>query len=189
MGTLEEGTISIKHGILALLTQAPAYGLQLRNELHARTLRDSPINVGQIYATLERLSAAGLVAQDAHTDDGLPLYRLTDAGQSTADEWLRSAIYGPGSAWDSMVFQVMLVRSLPGVDSAPLIASTREYWQRINFEAQEQYQPDVAHDLRSGSTEALSRAALGWLDQAEQTTDAGMRVSQTRPQRGRPAAR
>ncbi len=178
--------MSIKHGILALLTQGPAYGLQLRNELHARTLRELPINVGQIYNTLERLVASGYVVQSDHTEDGLPLYELSIDGRMLAEEWLSIPAINRSSPWESMVFQIMLARSLPTVDSAPLLSAAREYWVRVNSEAQENYQPNLAHDLRTNANETVSRAALSWLDIVEQTPDSGSPISHARPPRGRP---
>ncbi|WGD38544.1 PadR family transcriptional regulator [Lysinibacter sp. HNR] len=177
--------MSIKHGILAILTQGPAYGLQLRNEIDARVLRETATNVGQIYSTLERLLASGSVRQSSHTDDGLPLYELSDRGNALAHEWLHSPAINRGDPWESMVFQVMLVRSLPQTDSSRLISGMRDHWVKAHIAAQESYAPDLAHDLRSNAMETLSRAALNWLDAVEKTSDHGFAVSSVRPPRGR----
>lgn len=172
---------------MALLTQGPAYGLQLRNEIGARSRRATPLNVGQVYATLERLRLAGLVSQEAHTEDGLPLYQLSPAGSAEAAAWLGAPAIDPANPWESMAFQLMIARSLPGVDSAPLIAGYREYWRARHLAAQEAYAPETGAELRSSADEALSIAALGWLDLAAETDDRGTPVSRVRPPRGRPA--
>ncbi|MEB4616098.1 PadR family transcriptional regulator [Leucobacter sp. M11] len=178
---------SIRDGILAVLTQGAAYGLQLRNELDARTRRAAPLNVGQVYGTLDRLLAAGLISQEAHTEDGLPLYELTETGHAAASAWLGTPDLDGANPFESTVFQVLIARSLPGVSSAGLLEAQREAWRERHFAAQEAYRPEVAAELRSSAEEALARAVLGWLDEVEPTSDQGTPVSRVRPPRGRPA--
>ena len=78
------GSVSVRGGLLALLTMGPAYGFQLHGEFAARTAERRTVNVGQVYATLNRLVRAGAVAAAGVTDDGLPLYSLSDAGSDEA---------------------------------------------------------------------------------------------------------
>jgi len=47
--------MSVRHALLALLSEGPKYGLQLRQEFEARTGEVWPLNVGQVYTTLQRL--------------------------------------------------------------------------------------------------------------------------------------
>jgi DNA-binding PadR family transcriptional regulator len=47
--------VSVRHALLALLSEGPKYGLQLREEFEARTGEVWPLNVGQVYTTLQRL--------------------------------------------------------------------------------------------------------------------------------------
>lgn len=173
----------MKNGILALLTQGPAYGLQLRNELTSRTGRQVPFNVGQVYATLDRLLNAGLVSTSTPEPGGTALYELTASGETAAQSWLRIAEPGPRGAWDAMLFQVLLARSLPGVDSTELIDSYREYWEASLSE------DDAGLDLAVQARSLLARAALTWLEAAQSTSDAGHPISRVRPPRGRPPTR
>jgi DNA-binding PadR family transcriptional regulator len=176
----------IRDGILALLTQGPAYGLQLRNELDSRLKRPQRTNVGQVYSTLERLQSARFVTQSTQTSDGLPLYTLTSSGTEAANDWMHTPQIDPASRWDSMVSQVLLVKSLPEVSTAPLIEEFRSYWRDALQLAQNMYAPEVSADLRSSAEEGLCIAALNWLEQAAQADDAGQHISQQRPPRGRP---
>ena len=78
--------MSIRHGLLALLERGPSHGYQLRAEFDAATGATWPLNVGQVYTTLDRLERDGLVAQDGEPDaDGRIAYRITDAGRAGAD--------------------------------------------------------------------------------------------------------
>ena len=58
------GSVSVRHALLALLSEGPKYGLQLREEFEARTGEVWPLNVGQVYTTLQRLERDGLVESD-----------------------------------------------------------------------------------------------------------------------------
>jgi DNA-binding PadR family transcriptional regulator len=73
--------MSVRHALLALLREGPKYGLQLREEFEARTGEVWPLNVGQVYTTLQRLERDGLVESD---DDAAPgpqkAFRITDGG-------------------------------------------------------------------------------------------------------------
>jgi DNA-binding PadR family transcriptional regulator len=75
--------MSVRHAMLALLSEGPKYGMQLRDEFEARTDEVWPLNVGQVYTTLQRLKRDGLIAAapgDGGEDDGTgtqKCYRIT----------------------------------------------------------------------------------------------------------------
>ena len=48
--------MAVRDALLALLTAGPAYGFQLHGGLAARTGGRRTVNVGQTYATLDRLT-------------------------------------------------------------------------------------------------------------------------------------
>src|ERR1022692_4902986 len=63
--------MSVRHALLALLSEGPKYGLQLREEFEAGTGEVWPLNVGQVYTTLQRLERDGLVESEGDgTDEG-----------------------------------------------------------------------------------------------------------------------
>ncbi|HKN40604.1 MAG TPA: PadR family transcriptional regulator, partial [Acidimicrobiia bacterium] len=73
--------MSVRHALLALLSEGPKYGLQLRQEFEAKTGEVWPLNVGQVYTTLQRLERDGLVeSDDAETDGPQKGFRITPAG-------------------------------------------------------------------------------------------------------------
>src|SRR3979490_3172014 len=80
--------MSVQNAFLALLSLGPAYGSQLQAEFLARAAHRRQLNAGQVYSTLDRLTDQGLVESAGSTDDGLPLYALTDAGREQALAWL-----------------------------------------------------------------------------------------------------
>ena len=56
--------MSVPHALLALLSEGSKYGMRLQNEFEARTGAVWPLNVGQVYTTLQRLERDGLVETD-----------------------------------------------------------------------------------------------------------------------------
>jgi len=53
--------VSVRHALLALLDDGPKYGMQLRDEYEGATGDVWPLNIGQVYTTLQRLERDGLV--------------------------------------------------------------------------------------------------------------------------------
>ena len=82
--------MSVPHALLALLSEGPKYGLRLQNEFEARTGEVWPLNVGQVYTTLQRLERDGLV----ETDDG----ETSDRGSGTGSQPMALASWPAGSA-------------------------------------------------------------------------------------------
>ena len=62
--------MSIRHALLALLSEGSKYGLQLRQEFETRTGEVWPLNVGQVYTTLQRLERDGLIESDDAAEEG-----------------------------------------------------------------------------------------------------------------------
>ncbi len=181
--------MSVRAGLLAILSLGPAYGLQVRDEFLDRAPHRTSVNVGQIYSTLDRLMTAGLVRNRGMTDDGLPLYGLTDSGENAVDEWVGAAETNAGDRIDDLLDQVLIVSSLPGVDVAPVVAGYRT--QLALGELGEG--GDGSANVQRGAAEAARRSIRGaivaWLDEFERTIAAGPDASRpqrdVRPSRGR----
>lgn len=189
--------VSVRNGLLAVLTLGPAYGAQLHAELGDRLGHRRTVNIGQVYATLERLGVQGLVRAAGVTDDGLPLYRITDDGQRQVESALVEAPDGAPD-WAEMLDAVLMATSLPGADARELLVSYRERWRAASGTAADGTSRSTAQSRLSGRADAaLSAAALGWLDGVEAELDGlsgghdselARGYSTTRPRRGRPSA-
>ena len=127
--------MAVRDALLALLSAGPAYGFQLHRGLAARTGGRRAINVGQTYATLERLTRQKLVEPAGTTDDGLPLHRLSDAGLAAARAWLDGADAAGADQWDETVDRVLIARSLPDCDADAIVAAELERWRVRRDEA------------------------------------------------------
>src|SRR6476659_1872291 len=105
--------MSVRHALLALLSEGPKYGLQLREEFEARTGEVWPLNVGQVYTTLQRLERDGLVESD---DDAGPQkgFRITADGTEELAGWLRTPPDLASPPRDELVIKILIAVRLPG---------------------------------------------------------------------------
>jgi DNA-binding PadR family transcriptional regulator len=117
--------MSVRQSLLAILDQGPCYGYQLRAEFDRRTGGTWPLNVGQIYNTLDRLERDGLVVKGDSDDEGHVYYAITEDGSAEAAEWLSSPVDRTAAARDELAIKLALAATLPGVDVRVLIAQQR----------------------------------------------------------------
>jgi DNA-binding PadR family transcriptional regulator len=112
---------------LALLREGPKYGLQLRQEFEDRTGEVWPLNVGQVYTTLQRLERDGLV--DADDDGAGPqrVFALTAAGTEELETWLRTPPDMTSPPRDELVIKVLVALHIPEVDVAALLQIHRRH--------------------------------------------------------------
>ena len=84
--------MSIRHSLLALLQDRPRYGYQLRVEFEDRTGSTWPLNIGQVYTTLDRLERDGLVSKDGGDGEGHVVYSITAEGKAEVQSWFASPV-------------------------------------------------------------------------------------------------
>jgi DNA-binding PadR family transcriptional regulator len=131
--------VSVRHALLALLSEGPKYGLQLREEFEARTGEVWPLNVGQVYTTLQRLERDGLVESGPTTEDSPQKgFRITAQGEQELAGWLRTPPDLSSPPRDELVIKVLVALRVPGTDVHEVIQVHRRYlvelmqqWTRI----------------------------------------------------------
>jgi DNA-binding PadR family transcriptional regulator len=131
--------MSVRHALLALLTEGSKYGLQLRQEFEQRTGEVWPLNVGQVYTTLQRLERDGLIESDGDGEAGpQKSFRLTAAGRVELDAWLRTPPDLGSPPRDELVIKVLVASRVPGVDVHDVIQTHRRHivemmqeWTRV----------------------------------------------------------
>jgi DNA-binding PadR family transcriptional regulator len=120
--------VSVRHALLALLSEGPKYGLQLRQEFEAGTGEMWPLNVGQVYTTLQRLERDGLVESDDSGDEGPQKgFRITAAGEVELADWLRTPPSTAAPPRDELVIKVLIAMRVPGVDVRDLVQTHRRH--------------------------------------------------------------
>jgi DNA-binding PadR family transcriptional regulator len=86
----------------------PKFGLRLKDEFEARTGSIWPLNVGQVYATLQRLERDGHVASaGVEADAPSQLYRLTEQGRAELNQWLHTPPATSVPPRDEVVIKIM----------------------------------------------------------------------------------
>jgi len=113
--------MSVRHALLALLREGPKYGLQLRQEFEAGTGEVWPLNVGQVYTTLQRLERDGLVEAEDGEEGPQRAFHLTDEGRDELDAWLRTPPDMSSPPRDELVIKVLVALRLTDVDMTELI--------------------------------------------------------------------
>ena len=185
--------MSIRHAMLALLSEGPKYGLRLREEFEARTGEVWPLNVGQVYTTLQRLERDGLIAPAPSSssasmstsssssssgsgaggdDDGTQkLYTITDDGAAELARWLRTPPDLSSPPRDELIMKILVALRVPGTDVRDVIQAHRRYlvelmqqWTRIKEDdAEEDLSMSLAVDAELFRLDSVVR----WLDAAE----------------------
>jgi DNA-binding PadR family transcriptional regulator len=164
--------MSVRHALLALLSEGPKYGLQLREEFEARTGEVWPLNVGQVYTTLQRLERDGLIESDGDAEEGPQKgFRLTGEGQIELDDWLRTPPDLSSPPRDELVIKVMVALRMPGVDVHEVIQVHRRYlvqlmqqWTRLK---EDEAEFDVGFALVVDAELFRLDALVRWLDAAD----------------------
>jgi DNA-binding PadR family transcriptional regulator len=174
--------VSVRLSLLALLAQGPCYGYQLRTELDWRTGSQGPINVGQIYNTLDRLERDILVRKTGENN----YYEITPTGHAAVALWL--ATPSPAS---ELASKLALAATLPGVDVASVLRVQRAAAHGALTRGP---LPATASQLSEAIiAAALSNAALAeqhLLAEVERLVSLGIEatpLSAEIPKRGRPA--
>jgi DNA-binding PadR family transcriptional regulator len=164
--------VSVRHALLALLSEGPKYGLQLRQEFEASTGELLPLNVGQVYTTLQRLERDGFVESDDEAEEGPQKgFRLTPEGQVELDGWLRTPPDLSLPPRDELVIKVMVALRMPGADVHDVIQVHRRYLVQLMQQWTRLKEDEAAFDLGFAlvvDAELFRLDALvRWLDAAD----------------------
>lgn len=193
--------MSVRQSLLAILDQGPCYGYQLRAEFDRRTGSTWPLNVGQIYNTLDRLERDQLVEKGAVDEQGHVYWQITDAGSAAVREWLDSPVERAQGTRDELAIKLAVAATLPGVDVGQIIQTQRraslaqlQELNRAKYAGAGADGPEeLAWSLVVDSMIFAAEAEIRWLDHTEQRLalhpvhTLALELATERPKRGRPA--
>ena len=174
--------LSVRHALLGLLSEGPKYGLQLREEFEAATGEVWPLNIGQVYTTLQRLERDGLAEPDGTGEEGPQKgYRITAVGTAELASWLRTPPDLSLPPRDELVIKVLVAPRIPGTNVHDVMRAHRRYlvelmqqWTRIK---EEEAPFDVGLALVVEYELFRLDAVIRWLD----TTDTRLKRARTDP--------
>jgi len=157
--------------MLGLLAEEPLHGYELKARFEAMLGGSWEVNIGQVYATLQRLERDGLVrAVGTRGDRGKLAYELSDQGRSALDAWLAQPDFGPQQLREDFYVKVLLASRLANGDLRPLLGRQRRgYLQRMRDlnRLEERARREDRHDLARLVRGALlhAEADLKWIDE------------------------
>jgi DNA-binding PadR family transcriptional regulator len=154
------------------LSEGPKYGFQLRQEFEMSTGEVWPLNVGQVYTTLQRLERDGLAeSDDAEGDERQKNFRITDKGSGELAQWLRTPPDLSEPPRDELVIKVLVASRLADVDVFDVIQIHRRYlvqlmqqWTRLK---EDESRFDLAFALAVDAELFRLDAVVRWLDAAD----------------------
>lgn len=164
--------MSVRHALLGLLSEGPKYGHQLRQEFEATTGDVWPLNVGQVYTTLQRLERDGLAeSDDAAADGPQKVFRITEAGEAELATWLRTPPDLTTPPRDELVIKVLVALSMPQVDVHEVVQAHRRYlvelMQQWTHLKEDEAEFDLALALVVDAELGRLDSVIRWLDAAE----------------------
>jgi DNA-binding PadR family transcriptional regulator len=167
--------MSVKHGLLALLERGPMHGYQLRAAFEESTGGTWPLNIGQVYTTLDRLERDGLVRNDGGDGDGHVIYSITAAGRTEVSAWFAAPVPRANPPRNELAIKLALGLTIPGTDVGAIIQAQRavsiralqEYTKSRRDTAALQRPADTARLLVLDSLIFQTEAEVRWLDLCE----------------------
>lgn len=164
--------MSVRHGLLALLAERPRYGYDLRAEFEARTGSTWPLNVGQVYTTLNRLERDGcVIAAEGGDAEGQQYYEITASGRAEVTTWFTTPVRRESRPRDELAIKLALAVGNHDIDLASVIQAQRsdsiralQDYTRLKARAGTE---DLAWVLVLDAMVFQTEAEVRWLDHCE----------------------
>jgi len=177
--------MSIKHGLLSLLAEGENYGYQLKQEFERRTGSTWPLNIGQVYTTLDRLVRDGLVERGEENAEGQVRYEITGAGRTEVAAWFAAPVSHDNPPRNELAIKLALAVHSPGIDVATLVQTQRraamERLQDLSSLRRSSGDADLAWLLVCESMIFSVEAEVRWLDHCESAVAKARRKARQRP--------
>lgn len=163
--------MAVREALLALLADAPKHGYQLKQDFEDATGAAWPLNVGQVYTTLQRLERDGLVEPTGSADDdGRRPYAIVDAGRQELERWLTTPSAVPLTARDETTMRVLLTLAVEAGRATELLVTQRQATtETLQTLTAMKAEPNssLAWRLQLDRMIFQAEAELRWLDLAE----------------------
>ena len=161
--------MAVREGLLALLSEGPSHGYQLKTAFEVATGGAWPLNVGQVYTTLDRLQRDGYVTSDEA--DGQKRYSITAAGREELGGWWSTSPVDAPPPRDELVLKVLFAVQQGRGQALALITRQRTALTRLLQERRHAMRggadAELATALVADALIARAEADLRWLDICE----------------------
>jgi DNA-binding PadR family transcriptional regulator len=173
----EGRVLSIKYGILGLLTDGPLHGYELKAACEEELVPASRLNFGQVYTTLDRLQRDGLVGHEVVSQSERPdkkVYALTAEGRRQLQDWLATPSPPETDPRHETALKLVLARRLKAADPLKVVAAERRAgFERLREASQararaRKEKTPLATLMFLDLTVLQLEAFLKWLDRCEE---------------------
>ena len=170
---------SVQNALLALLSQRPRHGYELRDLFEAALGGHWELNSGQIYSSLERLARDGLVVEEGVERSGGPdkrLWAITGDGRNEVARWFALPVPRDYRLRDELYLKLMLTLvTEPSRARQILIVQRRELFRELHDLTARRNLLDprqqLAQILLLDSALMHTEAELRWLEMIEARLD------------------
>lgn len=173
--------MSVRNALLGLLANGPLHGYELKASFETRLLPESPLNYGQVYASLDRLERDGLVEHEVVVQEEKPdkkVFRITPRGREELDRWLDAPSPPSVEVRNETFLKLAVARVVEGADPRRVVSEERRACFRRLREVTEARVAARTGDSSAAAYLLLELAALRleafatWLDRCEEALDA-----------------
>jgi DNA-binding PadR family transcriptional regulator len=161
--------MTVRGVLLALLEEGDRHGYQLKIDFEQRTGGLWPLNVGQVYTTLDRLVRDRAVAEAGAGQADQRVFAITETGRGELKDWLSASPVEAAPPRDEFIMKVLVAMHRGGREARELIDS-----QRAALLAALQRGRRSARDTQDAVSALAADALLGrieadvrWLDRCE----------------------
>lgn len=119
--------MSVRNALLALVSQRPAGVYRLKQAFEDQTGGAWPLNIGQVYQTMQRLERDGLVTSHPETNAGRDseVFVLTDEGDAELESWWNHPVPRGRAERDELVMKLAVAATDDSVDLSSVIQQQR----------------------------------------------------------------
>jgi DNA-binding PadR family transcriptional regulator len=164
--------MAVREGLLALLSEKPSLGYQLKTGFEAATGGVWPLNVGQVYTTLDRLTRDGLV--ESSERDGQRSYRITADGVAELGAWWEAVPGDEPPQRDELMLKVLLAATRGRGHGLEVVSQQRSAVMSLLQRHRRALRPgasrqrSLSQELVAEALVARAEADLRWLDRCEE---------------------
>ena len=155
--------MSLQHALLGFLTYQPMTGYEIKQFMDVSTANFWHAKQSQIYATLKKLEARGLIASHVEPQEGRPdrrVYEITPAGRAELEKWLAQPLTELDNHKDTLLLKLFFSA---GLDKEAILTQLR--LQRDLHQRQQALyatETKAVIDHFASSMPELQRDALLW---------------------------
>ncbi|MGQ0554178.1 MAG: PadR family transcriptional regulator [Planctomycetota bacterium] len=165
--------MTVRHSLLAILAEQPAHGYSLKSSFEKSTAGAWPLNVGQVYTTLDRLQRDGLVEAQGLADSPRQSWRITKAGRAALAEWYQSPVVDDPPSRDELAIKVLLAVAADAIDVQEILQRQRvATMDRLQQYTRQKAKADPARELPwlllLDALILKAEAEIKWLDLCEE---------------------